>query len=240
MNTSLNGRMVRIIIENCDFYVIIICHSYEIVLFVFSLAGCDDFDSDGDGLVDICEDQHPPELVLRNVDAFRCDYHITHASRFCYTAVVFKDEKHVEQFLRDNFVVIDDCPSPTTMLDVEITKIGGTCKNTRFIVKPIQDTGCDPGPRGEQNITHLNPLDGTAEEVTVYLDELPPSITCGFNRAPHMKINNSVSANGKTLYHRLGDSMGSHLKLNYAEFFYTVNVSTHDVRFLHCIILYLF
>jgi hypothetical protein len=131
----------------------------------------------------------------------------------------------VEIFLKENFVVIDDCP--TTELNIEIKKIGGTCNDTRYTVKPIQDTGCAAGTRGEQNIVHLNPLDGTAEEVRVYLDESPPSITCGFNHAPHVNRNNSVSTNGKTLYHRLGDdSVGSRMKLNNAEFFYTVNVSS--------------
>jgi hypothetical protein len=202
----------------------ITCGSYKIVPFAFSSAGCDGFDSDGDGQVDYCEDQYPPELVVRNVEAFQCENLNTDASRLCYTAVVFKDEKQAEIFLRVNFVVIDDCPA--TRLDIEIKKIDGTaCKNTRYTVKPIQDTGCDPGPRGQYNITHLNPLDGTAKEVTVYLDDSPPSITCGFYHAPHVKRNNSVSTDGKTLYHRLGDSVGSRLKLHNAEFFYNVNVS---------------
>jgi hypothetical protein len=189
-------------------------------------------DSDGDGQVDYCEDQYPPELVVRNAEAFRCDYHNTDAPRFCYTAVVFKDEKQVEIFLRENFVVIDDCP--TTELNIEIIKIGGTCNDTRYTVKPFQDTGCVPGTRGEQNIVHLNPLDGTAEEIRVILDESPPSITCGFNHAPHLNRNNSVSTNGKTLYHRLGDdSVGSRMTLNNAEFFYTVNVSSpHGIKTL--------
>jgi hypothetical protein len=203
-------------------------------LFFFSLAGCDGLDSDGDGQVDYCEDQYPPELVLRKAEAFQCDYQNNpDASRYCYTAAVFKDEKQVEMLLRDNFVVIDDCPA--TELDIEINKIGGTCKNTRFTVKPIQDTGCVAGPRGERNISHLNPLDGTAEDVTVYLDDAAPSITCGFNRASHVNRNNSVSVNGKTLYHRLGDSVGSRLKLNNAGFFYTVNVSISPKRDL-CIL----
>jgi hypothetical protein len=202
--------------------------SYQsIILDLFSpLAGCDGLDSDGDGQVDYCEDQYPPELVLRNVvvEAFRCEHHNADGPRFCYSAAVFNEEKQVETFLRDNFVVIDDCMA--TKLDVEVKKIGGTCKNTLYAVKPIQDTGCAPGPRGEHNITHLNPLDGITEEVTVYLDESPPSITCGFNHAPHVNRNNSVSSNGKTLYHRLGDSVGSRQKLNNAEFFYNVDVRT--------------
>ena len=183
--------------------------------------------------MDNCEDQYPPELVVRNVEAFRCGNLNTDASRLCYTAVVFKDEEQVEIFLRGNFVVIDDCPA--TGLDIEIEKIDGTaCKNTRYTVKPIQDTGCAPGPRLNTTITHINPLDGTAKEVTVYLDDSPPSITCGFNHSPHVKRNNSVSTDGKTLYHRLGDSVGSRLKLNSAEFFYTVNVSTHGSARLFC------
>ncbi len=194
---------------------------------ISSLAGCDGSDSDGDGLVDNCEDQYPPELVLRNVEAFRCDYHNADAPGLCYMGGVFKDEKQVEIFLRDNFIVIDDCSATETKLDVEIKRIGGTCNSTRYTVKPIQDTHCAPGPQGERNITHLNPLEGTVEEVTVYLDDSPPSITCGFNGAPHVNRNNSVSTNSKTLYHRLGNSVGSHLLLNNAEFFYTVNVSTH-------------
>lgn len=182
--------------------------------------------------MDYCEDQYPPELVVRNVDAFQCSNLNTDASRLCYTAVVFKDEEQVETFLRGNFIVIDDCPS--TMLDIEIEKIGGECKNTRYTVKPFQDTDCAPGPRGQYNITHLNPLDGTAKEVTVYLDDSPPSITCGFNHALHVKRNNSISADGKTLYHRLGGSVGSRLEMHNAEFFYIVNVSTRRSTRLCC------
>ncbi len=183
--------------------------------------------------MDNCEDQYPPELVVRNVEAFRCDNLNTDASRLCYTAVVFKDERQVEIFLRDIFFAIDDCPA--TKLNIDIRKIDGTaCKNTRYTVKPIQDTGCATGPRLNTTITHLNPLDGSAKEVTVYLDDSPPSITCGFNNAPHVKRNNSVSTDGKTLYHRLGDSVGSRLKLNNAEFFYTINVSTHESARVCC------
>jgi hypothetical protein len=129
--------------------------------------------------------------------------------------------------------VIDDCQA--TELAIEIKKIEGTaCKNTRYTVKPFQDTGCAPGPRGQYNITHLNPLDGTAKEVTVYLDDSPPSISCRFNHAPHVERNNSVSTDGKTLYHMMSDSVGSRLKLNNAEFFYTLNVSTHGSTNLCC------
>jgi hypothetical protein len=211
----------------------ITCGSYQIILFAFPIAGCDELDSDGDGKVDYCEDQYPPELFVRNAEAFRCDYLNTDASSLCYSAVVFQDERQVETFLRGNFVVIDDCQA--TELAIEIKKIEGTaCKNTRYTVKPIQDTGCTPGPRGQYNITHLNPLDGTAKEVTVHLDDSPPSITCGFNHASHVKSNNSVSADGKTLYHRLENSVGSRLKLNKAEFFYTINVSTRGSTRLCC------
>ena len=144
-----------------------------------------------------------------------------------------KDEEQVEIFLRGNFVVIDDCPA--TELDIEIKKIEGTaCNKTRYTVKPFQDTDCAPGPRMNTTITHLNPLDGTAKEVTVHLDEAPPSITCGFYPDPHVKSNNSVSADGKTLYHRLENSVGSRLKLNKAEFFYTINVSTRGSTRLCC------
>jgi hypothetical protein len=86
-----------------------------------SQAGCDSLDSDGDGQVDNCEDKYPPELVVRNVEAFRCGNLYTDASRSCYTAVVFKDEEEVETFLRGNFVVIDDCP--LTKLGIEIKKL---------------------------------------------------------------------------------------------------------------------
>ena len=147
-------------------------------------------------------------------------------------ATVFSDEKQVEKFLKDHFVVIDDCSA--TKLDIEIKKIGGECNKTRYTVKPIQNTGCAPGTQGEFNITHINPLNGTSKEVTVHLDESPPSITCGFNHASHVKSNNSVSADGKTLYHRLENSVGSRLKLNKAEFFYTINVSTRGSLRLCC------
>jgi hypothetical protein len=99
----------------------ITCGSYQIILFAFPLAGCDGLDSDGDGQVDNCEDQYPPELVVHNVEAFRCDNINTDASRLCYMVVVFKDERQVEIFLRDIFFAIDDCPA--TRLNIDIKKL---------------------------------------------------------------------------------------------------------------------
>jgi hypothetical protein len=197
-------------------------------------AGCDGFDSDGDGQVDYCEDQYPPELVVRNAQDFDCgNSNAVDTRRFCYMATVFSNEIQVEKFLKDHFVAVDDCSA--TKLDIEIKKIGGECNKTHYTVKPIQNTGCTPGTQGEFNITHINPLNGTSEEVTVHLDASPPSITCGFYPDPHVKSNNSVSADGKTLYHRLENSVGSRLKLNKAEFFYTINVSIAKSSILCCL-----
>ena len=188
-------------------------------------AGCDSLDSDGDREKDNCEDQYPPELIVRNADMFKCK---NSTDDFCYTGAVFNDENEASQFLKSQFAVIDDCQL-ASKLDVNITQVAGSCNATRYQITPIQNTDCPasgPNP-SKHNITHVNPLNGASKEVIVQLDMLPPIIKCGFNSTLHLKRNNSVSSDGKTLYHRAVNSSNSglHLMMKKAEFFYDITVS---------------
>jgi hypothetical protein len=195
-------------------------------------AGCDSLDSDGDRKKDNCEDQYPPELIVRNAEMFQCENSTDNPSRFCYTGAVFNDDTVVMKFLKYQFAVIDDCQS-VSKLDVNITQVAGTsCNATRYQITPIQNTGTNctasgPNP-SKHNITHVNPLNGASKEVEVQLDMLPTIIKCGFNSTLHLKRNNSVSSDGKTLYHRAvnnSSNSGLHLMMKKAEFFYDITVS---------------
>jgi len=187
-------------------------------------AGCDSLDSDGDRVVDVCEDQFPPELIVRNADMFQCENSTDDPSRFCYTGAVFNNKNEAIKFLKYQFPVIDDCQS-ASKLNVNITQVAGSCNLTRFQITPVQNTEClasGPNPN-KNNITHVNPLNGASKEVIVQLDTLPPIIKCGFNSTLHLERDNAVSSDGKTLYHRVVNSLDMMMKK--AEFFYNVNVS---------------
>ena len=194
-------------------------------------AGCDSLDSDGDRVKDNCEDQWPPELIVRNAEMFQCE---NSTDEFCYTGAVFNDDTVVMKFLKYHFPVIDDCQS-ASKLDVNIIQVAGSCNATRYQITPIQNTSSiqntsclasGPNP-SKHNISHVNPLNGASKEVLVQLDTLPPIIKCGFNSTLHLKRNNSVSSDGKTLYHRAVNSSdsGLHLMMKKAEFFYDITVS---------------
>lgn len=67
----------------------------------------DGFDSDGDGSIDICEDNYPPTLLIRNRDLFRCD--IDNIDKLCYHEKTFKSFENGETFLRSLIEANDDC-----------------------------------------------------------------------------------------------------------------------------------
>lgn len=71
------------------------------------LAGCDRYDSDGDGIADNCEDIFPPRLVVNNASLFLCDE--TDPQKLCYSASTFKEYSHAENFILNQVQVNDDC-----------------------------------------------------------------------------------------------------------------------------------
>lgn len=122
------------------------------ILFPLS-AGCDSLDSDGDRKKDNCEDQYPPELIVRNADMFKCK---NSTADFCYTGAVFNDEYEASQFLKSHFAVIDDCQS-ASKLDVNITQVAGTsCNATRYQITPFRILQTvQPQVKTQANITSL-------------------------------------------------------------------------------------
>jgi len=193
-----------------------------------STAGCDDMDSDGDGEADVCEDRFPPYIVARDAKIFRCDKFDT--SKLCYTDKWFKDEMELLNFLEYEFPAADDC-APSTKLSVTIEYDRGLCQNTVYKLEPFQDyPECnDRTDIGPFNLTFQNPLNGTAREVTVQLDEEAPVVECGF-LAPNANNANMVDGDGKTLYHYMLKTEGGGRRLNDARlknsrFFYKVIVS---------------
>ena len=89
---------------------------------LLSSAGCDDLDSDGDGMKDLCEDRYRPEIVVRDAKLFRCDEGNT--TRLCHDGTTFNKELLVRNFLQYEFATTDDCQA-TDKLSVEIEFVEG-------------------------------------------------------------------------------------------------------------------
>mmetsp|Transcript_2549 Transcript_2549/g.3954 ORF Transcript_2549/g.3954 Transcript_2549/m.3954 type:complete len:1065 (-) Transcript_2549:183-3377(-) len=180
-------------------------------------AGCDELDSDGDGLYDLCEDRFPPELIVRDAEVFRCDEDDT--SRLCYHGKVFKNERQVKNFLDYQFPASDDCAS-TNRLNVTIEYERGTCRETVYKLTPVQDIpACnDREPVGVFDIAYDNPLYGASKEVTVQIDDEAPVVHCGF--LPDSTSFNKID--DKTLYHYMSKSNNDGHKLDDAQFIYNV------------------
>ena len=184
-----------------------LCDSSNNYPYIASLiqAGCNDLDSDGSGKDDDCEDRFPPNLVPRNAGAFRCDDDDT--SRLCYVEEWFKNEKKVLNFLQFQFPAADDC-APSTKLGVNITYERGSCHDTVYTLTPFQDyPECnDRDPVGPFNIEFVNPLPGASREVTMQVDNVAPSVECGF--LPNAKSINVIEDDKKTLFHYMTQTDG--------------------------------
>lgn len=178
----------------------------------FVVAGCDQLDSDGNGVKDECEDRYPPSILLRNAEIFRCDDDDT--SRLCYNDKVFKNEKQLLNFLHYQLPATDDCTISPSELSVDISHTGGSCYDTVYTITPVQDLpqceGYNPGP--PLNETFENPLLGTQRQVTVRLDAVAPSVECGF-----------YDNGDKTLYHYMSSSDEDQPRLVNARFWYKIN-----------------
>lgn len=192
------------------------------------IAGCDDLDSDGDGIKDVCEDRFPPELVLRNAEIFRCDEFDT--ERLCYDQQVFPSETVAVNFLKYQFPAADDCAA-TKRLEVEIEQTGGSCGETVYTITPWQNIpACNDRPPTiysragtDTEIPFINPLSGASRTVTIALDADAPIPTCGF-RSDDNGIN-KISEDGKTLYHYMLTHEGDGSPLSDSKFFYSISVS---------------
>jgi hypothetical protein len=151
--------------------------------------GCDDLDQDEDGVVDNCdEDQYPPFV---NIPLF-----VEHRNVVCDVELClgrnFQDESDAKEFLDSLLVPIDDCAGPE-FVEMEILRDGGgECQETLFEVTGIQtfpaNSDCSE-----------TPLRGPSITVKLGLDEIPPSISCGFLGDPSGTDTHQVSTGGKTL-----------------------------------------
>eukprot|EP00979_Chaetoceros_neogracilis_P006713 scaffold1372_cov289-Chaetoceros_neogracile.AAC.17 len=113
-------------------------------------AGCDEFDSDGDNIIDFCEDRHPPTLMFANAALFKCDE--ANLTKHCYTEKVFLKNEYAENFLKDQVIVTDDCLIAKG-LDMVISR-EGTCSETVFSLFPRQNyTECKDIPTLSNEIT---------------------------------------------------------------------------------------
>ncbi|MDB4430379.1 hypothetical protein N9140_00310 [bacterium] len=89
--------------------------------------------------------------------------------------------------------------------------VGTTCSNTEYTITPFQDIpeceGYDYGPGSTLNTPFENPLNGDPKTVTVQLDDVAPSIECGFI-APNTESINVIKDDKKTLYHYMTQTDG--------------------------------
>uniref|UniRef100_A0A7S4M8E9 Uncharacterized protein n=1 Tax=Odontella aurita TaxID=265563 RepID=A0A7S4M8E9_9STRA len=217
--------------------------NFEYVAFLRG-AGCDELDSDGDGLYDVCEDRFRPEIVVREAKLFRCDKDNT--TRLCHDETIFNEELLALSFLRYEFAATDDCQA-TDKLSVDIDYVEGSCRNTKYRLTPVQNVPeCHNVTNvGPFKIPFTNPLSGVSKEVYVVLDEEAPFVECGF-RSDKTSIN-EISDDGKTLYHYMLKTHGNGFKLTDADFWYHVTVSeecthrpiqtccVHHVLYLCCL-----
>jgi hypothetical protein len=202
-------------------------------------AGCDEFDSDGDNIIDYCEDRHPPTLMFANAALFKCDK--TNLTKHCYTDEVFLENEHAENFLKDQVIVTDDCLIAKG-LDMVISR-EGTCSETVFTLVPRQNyTECDniatssneitapsSSPSGAspnsnlftQTLPFVNPLLGRDKHITVQVDDEDPIVTCGFHDIHQDNI--KVHVDGGYLFHYNTPDETNGLAIS--SFKYTITVS---------------
>jgi len=185
-------------------------------------AGCDEFDSDGDGKIDNCEDRHPPTLLFANAALFKCDE--ANLAKHCYTEKVFLKNEYAENFLKDQMIVSDDCLIAKG-LGMDISH-EGTCGETVFTLNPWQyylkcansTTSSNEitiaEPKLNQPLPFENPLlrVKNAKQITVQVDDKDPIVTCGFHDLGDLNVED------KTLFSESGEGAG----LKDANFFYTI------------------
>ena len=90
-------------------------------------AGCDQFDSDGDGEIDNCEDRTPPRLILKEPSQFQCDE--TDLKKLCVDSKTLKEYAHAEEYLLTNVQSTDECATRS--------------KRSIDVVKSIDTTTCE-------------------------------------------------------------------------------------------------
>lgn len=196
-------------------------------------AGCDEFDSDGDGFIDICEDRYDPEILIGDASLFFCDK--ANPGKLCYTDEVFLERQHAINFIEFQMKVSDDCAPPKNLgMKIELTK--GTCSETVFTVTPWQnypdcvDTTSVSAVSAVESDKHAkipfaNPRYSSParqKEIVVQVDEDDPTVLCGFNdHIGDLAVYNSVEE--KTLFHYgRGRAKGGFRDAN---FFFKVDVS---------------
>jgi len=184
-------------------------------------AGCDNFDSDGNGVKDDCEDRFPPSILVTNTDIFRCDPE--DVTKLCYDKKVFSKDKYARDFLEYQMKATDDCAQQKS-LDIIIEQ-SGTCAETVYTLTPLQniaDCANTANAFGHElaatqqnsDLPFQNPLNGMQKMVTLQVDAEDPIIECGFHDTSSLHV-----VENKTLFYYV-DSYDTTPKD--ANFFYNI------------------
>jgi hypothetical protein len=200
-------------------------------------AGCDEFESDGDGFVDYYEDRFPPSLLLSDAALFRCDK--DDPNKLCYSDEVFTEYTHAKDFLNFTVKVTDDCApfkqkkfskGKEVMLKgtigMMIELVNGACHETEYLVTAWQDYSSNPEVLpdiDDTGIDFINPLYGGTKTIYVQVDDEDPAVTCVFTHESK-DSDISYSTDEKTLYY-YGSSGGSGRKgdLIDSSFFFNID-----------------
>jgi hypothetical protein len=154
--------------------------------------GCDDLDQDQNNVTDNCEeDQYPPTLSYSE----SLERKVVCPEKLCLNEY-FQSQDDAQLFIEAVLHGIDDCAGPE---DVRMDfQQSGECGETKFIVTPVQifpnTSDC-----------HGTKLPGESMGVMVGLDEVAPTVTCGFLPDPS-ETSLSSSIDGKTLHIQEGSS----------------------------------
>jgi len=157
---------------------------------VQEFAGCDGQDSDGNSMIDDCEDRFAPTIIFADPLSFVTYSDLTVLQ---YSKTIFSNKTHVVNFFNISATVDDDCQDNINVkMNIEHDSDSGECENTMFHLTPEQSvTGCDDSE------SFQNPLLGLTSKIKVNLDEIAPVVECGFHDDPSWE--NVVQ--GKTLFH---------------------------------------
>jgi hypothetical protein len=149
--------------------------------------GCDDLDQDEDGVKDNCEEDLYAPIV--NIPLFVPDRKVICDVELCLE-LNFQNESGVRNFLDSLLQPMDDC-AEAEFVEMEILHNGGECHETLFEVTGLQTFPADSN-------CSKTVLRGSPITVNVGLDDIPPSISCGFLGDPS-GTDHRISRDGKTL-----------------------------------------
>lgn len=152
-----------------EYFHVDVFHGYDSVT---KFMGCDGVDQNGNGLLDDCdEDRSPPEIKLLFPDKYTMRASEEFEGAIVVTNPKFGSIEEAKLFLTENIEVSDDC---ATDLDVNVANMTvASCDMTLFRVS-VSDPSC----------SDVNPIQTVQKEFILFVDDLKPIVTIGFDRSP--------------------------------------------------------